>query len=114
MVGEFEFKSKNGGQLWRLGSIGRFTPHLWTKKFFQDIGEACGGLEDIDQSTASFGFLLEAKIKLKTNFTGFIPEVVEVANGDHVFRVRIRQLSPAKRPTPPAKDGEDRNFLLSL
>ncbi|KAM1745387.1 hypothetical protein ACFX11_012140 [Malus domestica] len=79
-------------------------PHLWTKKFFQDIGEACGGLADIDQTTARFGFLLEAKIKLKTNLTGFIPEVVEVADGDLVFRVRIRQLSPVMRPRISAED----------
>ncbi|KAM1270198.1 hypothetical protein ACFX2I_002296 [Malus domestica] len=79
-------------------------PHLWTNKFFQDIGEACGGLADIDQATSGFGFLLEAKIKLKTNITGFIPEVVEVADGDLVFRVRIRQLSPAMRPMTPAED----------
>ena len=90
-------------------------PHLWTKKFFQDIGEACGGLADIDQTTASFGFLLEAKIKLKTNSTGFIPEVVEVADGDLVFRVRIRQLSPAKRPMPSAKDrGRPESLVGSL
>ncbi|TQD89700.1 hypothetical protein C1H46_024694 [Malus baccata] len=90
-------------------------PHLWTKKFFQDIGEACGGLADIDQTTAGFGFLLEAKIKLKTNLTGFIPEVVEVADGDLVFRVRIRQLSPAKRPMIPAEDrGRPEAFVGSL
>ncbi|KAM1334698.1 hypothetical protein ACFXTH_010388 [Malus domestica] len=90
-------------------------PHLWTKKFFQDIGEACGGLADIDQTTTSFGFLLEAKIKLKTNFTGFIPEVVEVADGDLVFRVRIRQLTPAKRPMLSAEDrGKSESLVGSL
>ncbi|KAM1085007.1 hypothetical protein ACFX13_011002 [Malus domestica] len=90
-------------------------PHLWTKKFFKDIGEACGGLADIDQATTSFGFLLEAKIKLKINFTGFIPEVVEVADGDLVFRVRIRQLTPAKRPMLSAEDrGKSESLVGSL
>ncbi|KAM2575052.1 hypothetical protein TB2_006915 [Malus domestica] len=90
-------------------------PHLWTKKYFHDIGEACGGLADIDQTTACFGYLLEAKIKLKTNITGFIPEVVEVADGDLVFRVRIRQLSPAKRPMPSAEDrGRPESLVGSL
>ncbi|XP_070682041.1 uncharacterized protein [Malus domestica] len=79
--------------------------HLWTINFFQKIGEACGGLVEIDRRTANFGFLLEAKLKLKPNDTGFIPEFVDVADGDSVFRVKIRQLSPAKRPNLWAEDG---------
>ncbi|KAM2834310.1 hypothetical protein PS2_031345 [Malus domestica] len=80
-------------------------PHLWTNKFFLKIGEACGGLVEIDRRTANFDFLLEAKLKLKPNDTGFIPEFVDVADGESVFRVKIRQLSPAKRPNLSAEDG---------
>lgn len=73
-------------------------PHLWTNDFFQKIGDACSGLVEVDRRTANFGFLLEAKLKIKPNNTGFIPEFVNVADGESVFRVKIRQLSPAKRP----------------
>ncbi|KAM1105782.1 hypothetical protein ACFXTH_002613 [Malus domestica] len=65
-------------------------PHLWTNNFFQKIGEACGGLVEIDRRTANFGFLLEAKLKLKPNDTGFIPEFVDVADGESVFRTDLK------------------------
>lgn len=73
-------------------------PHLWTNDFFQKIGDVCSGLVEIDSRTAAFEYLLEAKLKIKHNTTGFIPEFVNVADGDSVFRVKIKQLSSARRP----------------
>ncbi|KAM1588823.1 hypothetical protein FF1_027856 [Malus domestica] len=65
-------------------------PHLWTSDFFHEIGDACGGLVEIDRKTADFEFLLEAKIRIKQNNTGFIPEFVEVADGDFVVRAELK------------------------
>ncbi|KAM1796220.1 hypothetical protein ACFX11_036482 [Malus domestica] len=89
-------------------------PHLWTNDFFHEIGDACGGLVEIDRKTADFEFLLEAKIRIKQNNTGFIPEFVEVADGDFVVRVKIRQLSPERRPKASvAEDGESSHLKMS-
>ncbi|KAM1811352.1 hypothetical protein ACFX11_028259 [Malus domestica] len=89
-------------------------PHLWTSDFFHEIGDACGGLVEIDRKTADFEFLLEAKIRIKQNNTGFIPEFVEVADGDFVVRVKIRQITPARRPKASvAEYGESRHLKMS-
>ncbi|KAM2879274.1 hypothetical protein FF1_014790 [Malus domestica] len=89
-------------------------PHLWTSDFFHEIGDACGGLVEIDRKTADFEFLLEAMIRIKQNNTGFIPEFVEVADGDLVVRVKIRQISPARRPKASvAEYGESRHLKKS-
>ncbi|KAM2918504.1 hypothetical protein FF1_047165 [Malus domestica] len=89
-------------------------PHLWTRDFFLEIGDACGGLEAIDRKTANLDFLLEAKIKIKQNSIGFIPEFVEAADGDFIFKIKIRQISPARRPKlQEAKPVDSRHRLLS-
>ncbi|KAM2375726.1 hypothetical protein ACFXTH_044450 [Malus domestica] len=76
-------------------------PHLWTSDFFHEIGDACGGLVEIDRKTADFEFLLEAMIRIKQNNTGFIPEFVEVADGDLVVRAELKT-QKANGILPPA------------
>lgn len=67
------------------GSSREFRSNLWTLKFFSQVGEACGGILQIDRKTECFQYLHEAKIK------------VRVSEGDGAVFVTISPISPAIR-----------------
>lgn len=73
--------------------------HWWSKKFFERIGEECGGLIEVGHRTENFKYLFEAKIKLRSNSTGFLPEILRISEGTETFHVKIRPISSAVRPT---------------
>ncbi|KAM1228256.1 hypothetical protein ACFX2J_007372 [Malus domestica] len=82
------------------------------------------GLKADDRNAMSYGgwiwklivelqnlvYLFEARLKIQHNFTGLIPEFVNVVDGNPTFRVKIRQLLPTRRPKPLVfKRGESLN-----
>lgn len=52
--------------------------HWWTKEIFIRIGRECGGLLEVDWQTDRLSYLFEAKIKIRTNFTGLLLEILEI------------------------------------
>ncbi|KAK9902276.1 hypothetical protein M0R45_001784 [Rubus argutus] len=71
--------------------------NLWTKKTFQQIGDACGGYLETDYKTENFLSLFVARIKVKNNTCGLIPEFVVVIGNFEAFYVRINPLSLSSR-----------------
>ncbi|TYK13823.1 hypothetical protein E5676_scaffold488G00870 [Cucumis melo var. makuwa] len=47
--------------------------HLWNYDSFVNIGKACGGFLAVAKETMEKENLIEAKIKVKYNYTGFVP-----------------------------------------
>lgn len=56
---------------------------------FKKIGDACGGYIETDYRTEKFLSLFVARIKVKTNEYGLIPEFVDVIGNFEAFYVRI-------------------------
>ena len=52
--------------------------NMWNIHVFKVIGAKCGGLIDVDRATAEFKFLNHARLQLKGNRQGFIPETLEI------------------------------------
>uniref|UniRef100_A0A9I9DZH1 Uncharacterized protein n=1 Tax=Cucumis melo TaxID=3656 RepID=A0A9I9DZH1_CUCME len=48
-------------------------------KTFQQIGKACGGLIKVAEETRSAKNLIEAKIKIRYNYSGFLPATRQAA-----------------------------------
>ncbi|KAK9929866.1 hypothetical protein M0R45_026939 [Rubus argutus] len=63
--------------------------NLWSKETFKQIGDACGGYLETDYRTENFLILFAARIKVKANESGLIPEFVDVIGNFEVFYVRI-------------------------
>lgn len=66
----------------------------WNINTFEQIGKACGGLEDISFNTWRKFDLTEAKLKIKDNYCGFIPATIEITpkQGD---RFIVNTVAPA-------------------
>lgn len=60
-------------------------PHLWTNNWFQKIGATCGGLVEVDGRCTKFEYLLEARLKIQPNATGFIPKFINVGDVNTTF-----------------------------
>ncbi|KAK9929045.1 hypothetical protein M0R45_026155 [Rubus argutus] len=71
--------------------------NLWTKETFQQIGDACGGYLETDYRTENFLSLFVARIKVKNNTCGLIPEFVDVIGNFEAFNVRINPVSLSSR-----------------
>ncbi|KAK9922041.1 hypothetical protein M0R45_030524 [Rubus argutus] len=67
----------------------------WSSKFFKQIGDICGGLIEVDKRTKNFKSLYEARIKVRENESGFLPEWVKLTEGEQSYIVHIQPLSPA-------------------
>uniref|UniRef100_A0A9I9D488 DUF4283 domain-containing protein n=1 Tax=Cucumis melo TaxID=3656 RepID=A0A9I9D488_CUCME len=52
--------------------------HLWNMKTFQQIGKACGGLLKVAEETKTARNLIEAKLKIRYNYSGFLPAYVKI------------------------------------
>ncbi|KAK9929194.1 hypothetical protein M0R45_026300 [Rubus argutus] len=63
--------------------------NLWTNEIFKQIGDACGGYLETDYGTENFQTLFAARIKVKSNESGLIPEFVDVIGNFEAFYVRI-------------------------
>ncbi|KAK9941490.1 hypothetical protein M0R45_018084 [Rubus argutus] len=63
--------------------------NLWTKEIFKQIGDACGGYLETDYGTENFLSLFAARIKVKSNDSGLIPEFVDVIGNFEAFYVGI-------------------------
>lgn len=63
--------------------------NMWSKETFKQIGDACGGYLETDYRTENFLSLFAARIKVKANDSGLIPEFVDVIGNFEVFYVRI-------------------------
>ncbi|KAK9929371.1 hypothetical protein M0R45_026473 [Rubus argutus] len=73
--------------------------NLWNKEMFKHIGDACGGYLEIDYRTKKFLSLFVARIKVKTNEYGLIPEFVDVIGNFESFYVRIHPATLSNRLT---------------
>ncbi|KAK9939616.1 hypothetical protein M0R45_016306 [Rubus argutus] len=62
---------------------------LWNKETFKQIGDACGGYLQTDYRTENFLSLFVARIKVRTNEHGLIPEFVDVIGNFEALYVRI-------------------------
>ncbi|KAK9927791.1 hypothetical protein M0R45_024957 [Rubus argutus] len=63
--------------------------NLWTNEIFKQIGDACGGYLETDYETENLLTLFAARIKVKSNEFGLIPEFVDVIGNFEAFYVRI-------------------------
>ncbi|TYK04254.1 mitotic spindle checkpoint protein mad1 [Cucumis melo var. makuwa] len=52
--------------------------HLWNMIVFSQIGEACGGFIEVALETADKKELTEALIKVRDNYTRFIPAFIKI------------------------------------
>lgn len=77
--------------------------HWWSQKFFRRIGEACGGLIDVDLRTSNFEYLIDAKLRVKSNDVGLLPGDLRIEEDGEVHLVQIRPLTPAIRSHPKSK-----------
>lgn len=60
------------------------------RHFLTKIGEACGGFVDVDKATQDMEDLIDAKIKVRYNYYGFIPAAIRIKDKDeHFFIVHI-------------------------
>ncbi|KAA0038069.1 putative amidohydrolase ytcJ [Cucumis melo var. makuwa] len=65
--------------------------HVWNMDTFLQIGNACGGLQEVDKTMMNMDNLLEAKIKVRYNYNGFIPTAIRIKDKDgHFFVVNTR------------------------
>ncbi|KAA0046763.1 hypothetical protein E6C27_scaffold216G00460 [Cucumis melo var. makuwa] len=59
-------------------------------KTFQQIGKACGGLIKVAEETRSAKNLIEAKIKIRYNYSGFLPATVRIFDSDgNKFSIQV-------------------------
>ncbi|KAK9938232.1 hypothetical protein M0R45_014984 [Rubus argutus] len=72
--------------------------HWWSTKFFKRIGDACGGLLEVDKRTEKLKHLYEARIKVTENETGLLPELIKLSEDGQSYIVRIQPLSKAIQP----------------
>ncbi|KAK9929417.1 hypothetical protein M0R45_026518 [Rubus argutus] len=72
--------------------------HWWSSKFFKLIGDTCGGFIEVDKRTENFKLLFEARIKVKENGIGFLPESIKLTEGDQSYIIRIQPFSRAIQP----------------
>ena len=66
--------------------------NMWNKHFFNQIGEKCGGLLDIANSTADLSRLSFAKLKLQGNQWGLIPERLDLYCWRKIFQIKLFSL----------------------
>ncbi|XP_040361661.1 uncharacterized protein LOC121049149 [Rosa chinensis] len=70
----------------------------WSQKYFKQIGDTCGGLLEVDNRTEGFKHLFEARIRVRENEIGFLPELVKLTEGNQSHIVRIQSILPARQP----------------
>lgn len=52
--------------------------HWWISHFFKQIGDVCGGLIKLDKRIKKREYLYDARIKVRNNKSGFLPELVKL------------------------------------
>ncbi|KAA0044557.1 hypothetical protein E6C27_scaffold46G003060 [Cucumis melo var. makuwa] len=63
--------------------------HIWNLNTFIQIGEACGGFIDAAPESVNKIELTEALIKVKENYTGFLPAFIQIHDEEgHVFIIQ--------------------------
>ncbi|KAA0037444.1 hypothetical protein E5676_scaffold808G00040 [Cucumis melo var. makuwa] len=64
--------------------------HLWNMTTFQQIGKACGGLIKVAEETRSAKNLIEARIKVRYNYSAFLPANVRIFDNEgNKFSVQV-------------------------
>lgn len=54
--------------------------HLWNYNTFHYIGMACGDFLAVAKETLELDKLIDAKIKVRYNYTGFVPAFVVITD----------------------------------
>lgn len=68
--------------------------HWLSPEFFNQVREACGGIIEIHKNTKNFFYLYKAKIRVRANHNGLLPQSVSVSDGNSPVVVTI---APAHR-----------------
>ncbi|KAA0040039.1 hypothetical protein E6C27_scaffold366G00060 [Cucumis melo var. makuwa] len=64
--------------------------HAWNLESFIQIGDACGGFVEVAKETRELTDIFEASIKIKDNYTGFIPAYIKLFDKEeHSFIVQV-------------------------
>ncbi|KAF8405817.1 hypothetical protein HHK36_007894 [Tetracentron sinense] len=82
--------------------------HLWKEDVFNKIGELCGGLADIHNSTINLSFLSFAIIRVKEGGTLTIPRMVTVQEKGKLYPVEITIISVEEEGLKPWGKGGSR------
>uniref|UniRef100_A0A9I9CIB0 DUF4283 domain-containing protein n=1 Tax=Cucumis melo TaxID=3656 RepID=A0A9I9CIB0_CUCME len=52
--------------------------HIWNMQTFQQIGKACGGLIKVAEEAKASKNLIEVKLKIRYNYSGFLPTNIKI------------------------------------
>ncbi|TYK24535.1 hypothetical protein E5676_scaffold266G00770 [Cucumis melo var. makuwa] len=64
--------------------------HAWNLESFIQIGDACGGFVEVAKETRELTDIFEASIKIKDNYSGFIPAYIKLFDKEeHSFIVQV-------------------------
>lgn len=64
--------SESSAELWWMDQNPGIPLHVWNLESFLQIGDACGGYIDVARKTREQSDLIEASIRIKDNYSGFI------------------------------------------
>ncbi|KAA0045139.1 hypothetical protein E6C27_scaffold30G001380 [Cucumis melo var. makuwa] len=86
----FYAKTKDGPRYGGWTTFRGIPLHLWNMTTFQQIGKACGGLIKVAEETKSAKNLIEARIKVRYNYSGFLPANVRIFDNEgNKFSIQV-------------------------
>lgn len=68
--------------------------HAWNINTFKQIGDACGGFEEVGNTTWRKLDLVEARIKVKNNYCGFVPATISISDKERKLYT-VHTVTPA-------------------
>ncbi|KAA0047508.1 putative amidohydrolase ytcJ [Cucumis melo var. makuwa] len=61
----------------------------WNMNSYRQIGDACGGLVEVSKSTMRKTDLIEVRLKIRHNYTGFIPAQINIKDSKgNIFTIQ--------------------------
>uniref|UniRef100_A0A9I9CJ01 DUF4283 domain-containing protein n=1 Tax=Cucumis melo TaxID=3656 RepID=A0A9I9CJ01_CUCME len=64
--------------------------HAWNLESFTQIGDACGGFIEVAKETRELTDIIEASIRIKDNYSGFIPAFIKLFDKEeHSFIIQV-------------------------
>lgn len=58
--------------------------HAWNMNTFTHIGNACGGLIELERETRDKFDIIEIMINVRFNYTGFIPSTINIIDSEEI------------------------------
>lgn len=99
-----EEQHNKSGKLRGWFAVTRLPIHLWSKKYFERIGDACGSLLEVSWKTKKLKYHFEAKLKVRKNVFGCLPKLLRLAKGNEVYYVQIKPILPTILPIQPVRN----------